>query len=316
MHRTRIAANTVMDHHNFSLKPLIPWLKAERPIDWQRHFGRKTILEVEIGFGYGEFLVQLAQTHPERNFVGLELRWTFVRKALRNIAQAKASNVRLIQADARVVLDRLFLPKALHRVYALFPDPWPKKRHAKHRLFSHSFLKLLNSRLVSGGEARIITDYQPYLNWILEQVPGTGFESYCKSIPPRFGTKYERKWHESGQKEFNELQLLKQEHVEIPLKEDTPLMTYQVEHFDPDRFYPVNERGDTVAEFKEFLYDHKRQKGMVRVIVADENLTQHFWIEIGREGECWHIRPAKGCGVVPTMGVQRALDLVHDATHQ
>jgi len=221
-----------------------------------------------------------------------------------------------IQADTRVVLDRLFLPKSLHRVYALFPDPWPKKRHAKHRLFSHSFLKLLNSRLVSGGEVRIITDYQPYLNWILEQVPGTGFESYCKSIPPRFGTKYEHKWHESGQKEFYELRLLQQEHVEIPLKEDTPLMTYQVEHFDPDRFHPVNERGDTIAEFKEFLYDHKRQTGMVRVIVAEENLTQHFWIEIGREGECWHIRPAEGCGVVPTMGVQRALDLVHDATHQ
>jgi tRNA (guanine-N7-)-methyltransferase len=305
-----------MDHHNFSLKPLIPWLKVERPIDWQRHFGRKTILEVEIGFGYGEFLVQLAQKYPERNFVGFELRWTFVRKALRNIAQAKTSNIRLIQADARVGLDRLFLPKSLDRVYALFPDPWPKKRHAKHRLFSHCFLKLLNSRLVSGGEVRIITDYQHYLNWILEQVPGTGFESYCKSIPPRFGTKYERKWHESGQKEFYELRFLKQEHVEIRLKEDTPLMTYQVEHFDPDRFHPVNGRGDTIAEFKELLYDYKRHKGMVRVIVAEENLTQHFWIEIGREGEGWHIRPAEGCRVVPTVGVQRALDLVREATHR
>lgn len=305
-----------MDPRDLSLKPLILWLKAERPINWRQQFGRETILEAEIGFGYGEFLVQLAQKHPERNFVGLELKWAPVRKALRNIAQAKAGNVRLIQVDARVALDRLFLPKSLHRVYALFPDPWPKKRHAKHRLFSHAVLKLLNSRLGSGGEVRIITDCQAYLNWILEQVPGAGFAANCKSIPPRFGTKYERKWHVSGQKEFYELRLLKRDHVEIPLKEDTPLMTYHVEHFDPERFQPINERGDTIAEFKEFLYDPKRQKGMVMVVVAEENLTQHFWIEIGHERGHWYIRPSKGCGVVPTTSVQRALDLVRDAIPQ
>jgi tRNA (guanine-N7-)-methyltransferase len=305
-----------MDPRNLSLKPLIFWLEAERPINWRQRFGRESILEVEIGFGYGEFLVHLAQKYPARNFVGLELRWASIRKALRNIAQAKSSNVRLIQADARVALDRLFLPKSLLRAQALFPDPWPKKRHAKHRLFSHAFLILLNSRLVGGGEAHIITDYQPYLDWILEQVPGTGFEAYRKSMPPRFRTKYERKWHESGQKEFYELRLLKQEHVEIPLKEDRPLMTYHVEHFDPDHFDPLNERGDTVAQFKEFLYDPKRQKGMVMVVVAEENLTQHFWIEITQERGRWYIRLAKGCGVVPTMGVQRALDLVRDAAHQ
>jgi tRNA (guanine-N7-)-methyltransferase len=305
-----------MDPRDLFLKPLIFWLEAERPIDWQKQFRRETPLAVEIGFGNGEFLVQLAQKDPERDFVGLELKWASIRKALRNIAQAKAFNVRLIRADARVALDRLFLPQSLHSVYALFPDPWPKKRHAKHRLFSHTFLRLLNSRLVIGGEAHIITDYQPYLNWILEQIDGTGFKVHRKSMPPRFGTKYERKWHESGQEEFHELRLVKEEHVEIPLKEDTPLITYHIEHFNPDRFHPVNKRGDTAVEFKEFLYDPKREKGMVMVVVAEENLTQHFWIEIGQERGRWYIRPSRGCGIVPTAGVQRALDLVHDATHQ
>jgi hypothetical protein len=92
-------------------------------------------------------------------------------------------------------------------------------------------------------------------------------------------------------------------------------MTYHVEHFDPERFQPMDERGDTVAEFKEFLYDPKRNKGMVMVVVAEENLTQQFWIEIGRDREQWYIRPARGCGVVPTPGVQRALDLVFDAAY-
>ena len=52
------------------------------------------------------------------------------------------------------------------------------------------------------------------------------------------------------------------------------------------------------------------------VVVAEENLTQNFWIEIGQRRQRWYIRPAKGCGVVPTPGVQRALDLVHEATHK
>ena len=305
-----------MNPRKIIFKPLILWLKAERPINWQQRFGNEKILEVEIGFGYGEFLVRLAQTHPERNFVGLELKWASIQKALRNIAQANVTNVHVIQADARVAFDRLFSPQSLHRIYSLFPDPWPKKRHVKKRLFSHAFLKLLNSRLVGGGEARIITDYQPYSNWILEQVSGTGFEAFDKSIPPQYGTKYESKWHERGQKEFYELQLLKQEYVEIPLKEDTPLKSYHIEHFDPDRFQPSNERGDIVVEFKEFLYDSKRQKGMMLVLVAEESLTQNFWIEIGQEQELWHIRPAKGCGVVPTVGVQRALDVVREATSE
>ena len=300
----------------YSLKPFIPWLQTERPIVWKRHFGRETSLDVEIGFGYGGFLVHLAKKYTDRDFVGIELKWTSVRKALRTIAQAEVTNVRLIHANARVAFDRLFRPQSLHRIYALFPDPWPKKRHTKHRLFSRAFLRLLNSRLVSGGEALMITDHQPYVNWVLEQVPGTGFEFRCKGTPPRFGTKYEHKWHEGGQKEFYELTLTKAQHVEIPLKEDIALETHYVDHFDPDHFQPTDERGDTATEFKEFLYDPKRRKGMVRLIVAEENLTQHIWIEIGQDRGRWHIGPAKGCGVIPTAGVQRALDLVHNAACQ
>ena len=305
-----------MNPRNPSLEPFIPWLKAERPIDWWRRFGGEAILDVEIGFGNGELLVRLAQTHPERNFVGLDLRWISIQKALRNIARANVTNVRLLQADARVSLDRLFVPRSLHRVCALFPDPWPKKRHAKHRLFSHDFLKVLNSRLVNGGEVRIVTDYQPYVNWILEQVPRTGFEVTYETMPPRFDTKYERKWHERGREEFHELQLLKREHVGIPLKEDRPLKTYYLEQFDPDRFEPMDQRGEIVVEFKEFLYDPKRHKAMVQVMVAEENLTQNLWIAIGQKRERWYLRPAKGCGIVPTEGVQRVLDLVHEAAQK
>jgi len=70
------------------------------------------------------------------------------------------------------------------------------------------------------------------------------------------------------------------------------------------------------VEFKETLYDPIQQKGMIRAVVEEDNLTQDFWIEILKREKGWHIRPAKGCGMIPTLGVQCALDLVHDAAKE
>jgi tRNA (guanine-N7-)-methyltransferase len=304
-----------MEARYLSLTPFILWRHTERPIPWIHQFGREAPLEVEIGFGNGEFLVRKAQMHPERNFVGLDLEWVSVQRALRKIARIEVKNIRVLQVDARIAFERLFLPRSLSFVYSLFPCPWPKKRHVKYRLFSQSFLTLLNSRLVPEGEVQIVTDHQSYMQWLLTQVPGAGFVVDQQRISPRFDTKYERKWQGEGQEYFYELRLHKKEHKIVPLKEDVALEIHWVEHFDPDRFQPVHTQNGLSVEFLTFLYDPKRQIGMQRVVVVEENLLQDFWIEIGqKKGEKhWYIRPARGCGMVPTVGVQRALDLVRDA---
>jgi tRNA (guanine-N7-)-methyltransferase len=297
-----------------SLRPYILWQKKEHPLQWVNIFGRKAPLDVEIGFGNGEFLVRQALSCPERNFVGMELKWGSIRRGLRQIARAGLSNVRLLQIDSRVAFDRLFLPLSIDHVYALFPMPWPKRHHERHRLFSHNFLKLLNNRLTRSGEAQIVTDCEPYSTWVLDQLPGTGFTVDTKISFPQFNTKYERKWQEKGQKDFFEISLLKQEHLEIPVKEEVAVKTYCIEHFDPEKFSPANVRGEVVVQFQDFVFDPKRQRAMVRVIVVEDIFTQDFWIDIeSREGG-WHIKVAHGCEVASTVGVQRALDLVHEAT--
>ena len=302
-----------MKKRYLSLRPFILWQKKEHPIQWVEVFERKALLEVEIGFGNGEFLVRQALTYPERNFVGMELKWGSIRRALRQIARASLSNVRLLQIDSRVALERLFLPLSIDHVYALFPMPWPKRHHERHRLFSHNFLKLLNNRLMTKGEVQIVTDCEPYFAWVLEQLPGTGFTVDTKISFPQFNTKYERKWQEKGQNKFFEISLLKQEHREIPVKEEVAVKTYCVAHFDPEKFFPTNERGEVVTQFQEFLFDPKRQRGMVRVIVVEDILTQDFWIAIESREAGWHIKVAHGCEVASTVGVQKALDLVHEA---
>lgn len=297
-----------------SLAPLILWKNQKRPIEWQRVFGRSGGLEVEIGFGLGDFLVRRAREYPENDLVGIELRWVLVRRALRKIAIAGAKNARVLRADARVCFERVFSEKSLGRAWSLFPCPWPKKRHVKHRLFTHDFLKLLNSRLIDEGELVIVTDDQPYFEWIQTQASGTGFEAHTQAVPPRFLTKYERKWQGLGQQRFFELRLVKRRHMEIRVEEEAALRTHCVDHFDPKNFRPFNGQGRIMVDFREFLYDPEKRKGMVRSVVAEDNLLQNFWIEIVELEDGWHIRPAKGCGMVPTSGVQRALDLVRNAT--
>ena len=299
-----------------SLAPFLSWHKTPRPVQWVDVFGRCAPVEVEIGFGNGEFLVRLAQDHPERDFVGIELEWASVQRGLRRIAQVQATNVRLLQADARVVLERLFAPQSVQRVYALFPCPWPKERHTKHRLFSHTFLSLVNSRLLPAAEVQMVTDSASYVAWVQAQIPGTGFAVRSEPIPPIFRTKYERKWQAQGQEMFYDLRLTKTHHIPVSLREDVPVQTHRIAHFDPERFCPQNVRGPVTVEFKEFVYDPLRQRGMLWVFVVEEGLTQDFWIQIIRRHDSWHIRPAPGCDVVPTVSVQQALDLVRNAAQR
>lgn len=139
-----------------SLNPFIPCMKKKHPVEWPSKFGRSAELEVEIGFGLGDFLIQQAQTPPEKDYLGIELGWVYVRRTLRKINLAGVKNVRVIQADIRVALERAFL-----------------------------------------------------------------------------------------------------------------------------------------------------EKGMVRSVVGEDSLVQDFWIEIVRKKKMWHIRPAKGCSIIPTAGIQK-----------
>ncbi len=302
-----------------SFKPFLPWRNVERPIDWPGQFGCQAPLEVEIGFGNGEFLARRAQQRPERHFIGIELEWASVQRALRRIAKSQVPNVRLLLVDAHLALQRLFEPLALQRVYSLFPCPWPKERHAKHRLFSHAFLTLLNSRLQPDGEVLVVTDHEPYLRWVLEQIPGSGFAGDWRVIAPHFRTKYERKWVAGGQQDFYELRLQKAAHHEVPPTKEINVQARRVGRFDPQNLdLPpaaklCSDHPPVTVRCRDFLYDPERRKAMVAVLVVEVDLTQDFWIEIACRDDHWTIRPARGCGVVPTVGVQRAVDLIWEA---
>jgi tRNA (guanine-N7-)-methyltransferase len=121
---------------------------------------------LEIGFGGGEHLIWQARANPDTGIIGCEVFEDGVVKVLSAIEEGGLRNIRLSTEDAREVLRRL--PGAsLNRVFVLFPDPWPKKRHVKRRLINRALFDQLARVMPPGGELRIATDIGDYLRTIL-----------------------------------------------------------------------------------------------------------------------------------------------------
>ena len=121
---------------------------------------------LEIGFGSGEHLLAQAGARPDIGFVGCEPYIGGVASLLAGIETAGIGNIRIFANDARLMLPRL--PTAsVARVFALFPDPWPKKRHHKRRLIATPTLDALAAAMADDAELRIATDHAGYARWIL-----------------------------------------------------------------------------------------------------------------------------------------------------
>lgn len=172
----------------------LPW-----PVDWTAVFGRSAPLWVEIGFGRGEFLVDLAQQHPAVNVLGVEIALPSLRRAAGRVTRAHLTNVRLVQGGAEAFLQALCPPHSLSRLILNFPDPWHKLDHHSRRLINPTFLHLAATRLVSGARLEIATDHDAYTAVIAQTLAETPYFSSCTAVPyvttdqQRVQTKYELK---------------------------------------------------------------------------------------------------------------------------
>jgi len=134
---------------------------------------------LEIGFGGAEHLMWQAGQNPTVGLIGCEVFEDGVVKALANIEERGLNNVRLAVEDARNVL-RWLPESSLARVFVLFPDPWPKKRHSKRRLVAGHLLRLLLRAMAPGAELRISTDIGDYARTILlaaREFPGLAWQA-------------------------------------------------------------------------------------------------------------------------------------------
>ncbi|MBF0571223.1 MAG: hypothetical protein HQL12_05065 [Candidatus Omnitrophica bacterium] len=297
-----------------SLKPFLHHGTLSRPVKWNAIFANDFPLEVEIGFGNGEYLERISRDNPRVNFIGFEQYCERIQRTLRKLSRTGFDNVRVLRLDARAGFERYFPPWTITRVHCLYPPPWPKKSDAKHRLFTTDFLKLVNSRLVDGGVLKIVTDHRPYIDWVLENIQDAGFTVEFNNIQANYGTKFEKKWVEGGQSEFYELLLTKHGHIPIGLKEDSALQSYIIDNFDPDNFSFKDYSHEGVAvSFKEILYDAKKHIALVHVIACDGPVAQNIRIVVALSPKGWRVNLAEGTMLMPTMAVSQALECVYQA---
>jgi tRNA (guanine-N7-)-methyltransferase len=121
---------------------------------------------LEIGFGRGEVLLEMAVRWPEASFLGVEVSRKRVEKTARRVARAALANVRLVSCPAEYLLERVLPPTSIAECWINFPDPWPKKRHHKRRLIRPDVVVLLVRALEPGAVLHVATDHEGYAEWI------------------------------------------------------------------------------------------------------------------------------------------------------
>lgn len=172
-------------------------------LDFERVFGNNQPVVLEIGFGNGESLLQMAAENPDQNFVGIEVHRPGVGHLLHLIGEQGLQNLRVMNHDAIDILQNQIADHSLSRVQLFFPDPWHKKKHNKRRIVQTAFLDLLATTLKANGQIHFATDWEPYavhMMQTLEQHKQFANTQPANQFTPKPAYRPETKFERRGQR--------------------------------------------------------------------------------------------------------------------
>ena len=171
---------------------------------WQEVFQNENPIHLEIGMGKGQFLINMAKTYPQINFIGMEKFASVLIRAAKKIEEEKLSNIRFICEDAKNIED--FFEQEITTLYLNFSDPWPKTRHAKRRLTSPEFLKSYDNIFLKDNHIIQKTDNILLFAYSLEELSKAGYTLEKVSLDLantdifNIKTEYEEKFSSLGYK--------------------------------------------------------------------------------------------------------------------
>jgi tRNA (guanine-N7-)-methyltransferase len=307
--------------------------KMYQPWRWADLFGDERPVEVEIGTGNGAFIVDAALRSAERGFLGIEVSKRFFAKASRCAARKGASNVRMVCADAAYVLST-FVPRASVAAYHIyFPEPWPKDRHAKRRLFRPTLVSQLAETLKRGGYLFVVTDVEDYFGIIKDllareaRLEGTGeLEAPPASVRGRALTSYEKKYRAEGRpiryaswRRRHEVAAEEEASrpaapVEPPKEEPMPHVV--IERPMTLRDYVagfkslVHKEGDILSKASEAYLSSSGSSALVKAVAVEDSQHQKFFVLMSEKSAQATIRLLRATDPDKTRGVKLLLALV------
>ncbi len=147
------------------------------PPDWTGVFGSPGRLELEIGSGAGAFALGYAARHPEVRYVAIEWRKKYARELEHRALARGLANLKVVEADARAVIPRLFAPGSLSGIHLQFPDPWWKRAHRKRAILTPAFAALLHERSAPGAVFDLRTDVRSRAEEMLATLEAAGWRN-------------------------------------------------------------------------------------------------------------------------------------------
>lgn len=131
-------------------------------VDWRKLFGNNNPIIVEVGCGNGHFLTNKAINEPQFNYIGIDIKEKRIIRCREKQVKYNLTNVCWVVGEALTSITQLFTDNIIDTIYMPFPDPWPKRRHHKNRLFKNDFLDVVYKKINSSGVFIFITDHEQY----------------------------------------------------------------------------------------------------------------------------------------------------------
>ncbi len=174
-------------------------------LDWDKVFPRRAPIEIDLGCGDGGFLIESAQRRPEHNFLGVERLLGRIRKVEKKAQRLGLANVRGLRIEIAYAAQWLFPAESVAVIHVLFPDPWPKRRHWRRRLFQPEFVAHVQRALQRGGVLNVATDYAEYFEEMVRvasQQKGFARREKLDAALIGVATDFEREFAAEGKKTF------------------------------------------------------------------------------------------------------------------
>lgn len=305
---------------------LLNWQQYDWPLDWDQLFETPQPLVLEIGFGNGQFLLDLATKNPEKNFIGIERSWGSIQRLVKLLHNANLKNVLVLDGDAVWQMEHLFAPESLSEVFINFSDPWPKEKHHSRRLIQAEFVQRLSECMKLNAQATIATDHQEFAAWINDVLINQSTLQSSHETPAvhqiegRSPTKYEAKalaegslihyfvWHKAITTPSARTQTEKVTDMPNVVFQGEATTSSLLNALQNQSWIEQRQGVDVIIKVEAVYQAFEDNNGMLEMLVKEGQFTQQLGVLVCIEADQkLLLKPASIGYPRPTWGVKRAI---------